>query len=175
MSNGHVIAETERLIIREMTTDDAAFVLELINTPKFHKYIADRGVRTVEQAEQYIEERFRANYRKQGFAMSAVCLRDGTPIGNCGFISRDTLPGPDIGFAFLPEYEGHGYGLESAQAMMGYGRDTLGFSEVFAITSMDNDASVRLLEKLGLQFRQIIESDGERLKLFHIDLTSTDS
>ncbi len=175
MSNGRLIAETERLIIREMTTDDAAFVLALINTPKFYKFIADRGVRTVAEAEQYIEERFLANQRKHGFGMFAVFLRDGTPIGNCGFVRRDTLAGPDIGFAFLPEYEGKGYGLESARAMMRYGRETLGFTEVFAITSLDNDASVRLLEKLGLRFREIIDSDGEQLNLFHIDLTSTDS
>lgn len=175
MSNGRVIAETERLIIREMTTDDAAFVLELINTPKFHRYIADRGVRTVAEAEEYIEDRFLANYREHGFSMFAVCLRDGTPIGNCGFVRRDTLPDPDIGFAFLPEYEGQGYGIESARAMMNYGKETLGFSEIFAITSLDNDASVKLLGRLGLRLQQVIEQDGEQLNLFHIDLRTTDS
>lgn len=175
MNKGRVIAETERLIIREMTTDDAAFVLELINTPKFHKYIADRGVRTVEQAERYIEERFSANYEKNGFGMLAVCLRDGTPIGNCGFVSRDTLPGPDIGFAFLPEYEGKGYALESARAMMQYGEKALGFADVFAITSLENESSIKLLEKLGLTFQRVIQQDGEQLRLFHIDLTTHDS
>lgn len=175
MSKGRVIAETERLIIREMTTDDAAFILELINTPKFHRYIADRGVRTVEETEQYIEERFLANYRRHGFSMFAVCLTDGTPIGNCGFVRRDTLPGSDIGFAFLPAYEGQGYGIESARAMMNYGKEALGFSEIFAITSLDNDASVKLLGKLGLRLHGVIEQDGEQLNLFHIDLRTTDS
>ncbi|MBK9214013.1 MAG: GNAT family N-acetyltransferase [Chloracidobacterium sp.] len=171
MSKGRVITETERLIIREMTTDDAAFVLALINTPKFHRYIADRGVRTVEEAKPYIEERFLANYRQHGYSMYAVCLKDGTPIGNCGFVRRDTLPGPDIGFAFLPEYERQGYGFESSQALLRYGREGLGFTEVFAITSLDNDASVRLLEKLGFCFREIIASDDEQLKLFHMPLS----
>lgn len=175
MSNGRVIAETKRLIIREMTTDDAAFVRELINTPKFHRYIADRGVRTVAEAEEYIDARFLANYRKHGFSMFAVCLRDGTPIGNCGFVRRDTLAGPDIGFAFLPEYEGKGYGLESAAAMMRYGHETLGFKDVYAITSLDNDASIRLLEKLGMRLQTTIEQDGERLNLFHIHLVPRDS
>ena len=175
MSNGRVIAETERLIIREMTTDDAAFVLELINTPKFHQFIGDRGVRTVAEAEQYIEERFLANQRKHGFGMFAVCLRDGTPIGNCGFVRRETLAGPDIGFAFLPEYEGKGYGFESAEAMMRYGRETLGFEQVYAITSLDNDASIRLLEKLGMRLQTVIEQNGERLNLFHIHVASADS
>lgn len=175
MSKGRVIAETERLIIREMTTADAAFILELINTPKFYKFIADRGVRTIAEAEQYIEDRFLANQRKHGFGMFAVCLRDGTPIGNCGFVRRDSLAGPDIGFAFLPDYEGKGYGLESAEAMMQYGRETLGFKDVYAITSLDNDASIRLLEKLGMQLQEVIEQDGERLNLFHIHIGPRDS
>lgn len=175
MSNGRLIAETERLIIRDMTTDDAAFVLALINAPKFHKFIGDRGVRTVPEAEQYIEERFLANQRKHGFGMFAVCLLDGTPIGNCGFVSRDTLPGPDIGFAFLPEHEGKGYGLESATAMMQYGRETLGFTDVYAITSLDNTASIRLLEKLGMQLEKVVDQNGEQLNLFHIKLAPEDS
>lgn len=171
MSKGRLITETERLIIREMTTDDAAFVLELINTPKFHRYIADRGVRTVEAAKAYIEERFLANYRRHGYSMYAVCLKDGTPIGNCGFVRRDTLPGPDIGFAFLPEYERQGYGFESSQELLRYGCEELGFTEVFAITSLDNDASVGLLEKLGFRFQDIIDNDGEKLNLFHMPLS----
>lgn len=171
MSKGRLITETERLIIREMTTDDAAFVLELINTPKFHRYIADRGVRTVKAAKAYIEERFLANYLRHGYSMYAVCLKDGTPIGNCGFVRRDTLPGPDIGFAFLPEYEGQGYGFESSQELLRYGREELGFTEVFAITSLDNDASVGLLEKLGFRFQDIIDNDGEKLNLFHMPLS----
>lgn len=171
MSKGRLITETERLIIREMTTDDAAFVLELINTPKFHRYIADRGVRTVEAAKAYIEERFLANYLRHGYSMYAVCLKDGTPIGNCGFVRRDTLPGPDIGFAFLPEYERQGYGFESSQELLRYGCEELGFTEVFAITSLDNDASVGLLEKLGFRFQDIIDNDGEKLNLFHMPLS----
>lgn len=149
-----------------MTEDDAAFVLELINSPKFHKYIGDRGVRSVEDARPYIRERFLKNYDILGYGLYAVCMNDGTPIGNCGFVRRDTLPGPDLGFAFLPQYEGFGYGVESAAAVMKYGRSKLGFLDVFAITTLDNDASGRLLEKVGFDFQQVMEIDGEQLKLF---------
>lgn len=166
------IIETERLLIREITADDAPFVLELINTPKFHKYIGDRGVRTVEKAGPYVEEKFLKNYRGLGYGLYAVCLKDGTAIGNCGFVRRDTLPGPDIGFAFLPEYEGKGYAFESASAVMKYGRETLGFDRVLAITTLDNDASIRLLERLGFVFEKIIDSAGEKLMLFASDPNS---
>ena len=149
---------------------DAEFVFELLNTPKFIKYIGDRGVRTVEDASDFIDNRYRVSYRENGFGLYVVERKnDGVSVGLCGFVKRDTLPGPDIGFAFLPEFERLGYGIESANAMMKYGRETLGFTTVLAITSLDNDASGKLLEKLGLRFERLIESGDETLKVFVSD------
>ena len=161
------ILETERLVIREITPDDAPFVLELLNTPKFIKYIADRGVRTIEDARRYIDERFLSSYTANGYGLYAVQHKsDGQVVGTCGFVRRDTLPGPDIGFAFLPEFEGRGYGFESAAAVMTYGIGTLGFDRVLAITSVDNDASGRLLEKLGFKFDEIRQLGNESLRVY---------
>lgn len=163
------ILETERLTIREITPEDAEFVLDLLNQPSFLKYIGDRGVRNDQQARDFIESRYIKSYIDNGYGLYAVELKTGgTPIGMCGFVLRDSLPGPDIGFAFLPQYERKGYGYESAAAMMNYGRDVLGFKQVLAITSQDNDPSGRLLEKIGLRFDRLIElpPDNEVLKLF---------
>lgn len=161
------ILETERLVLREVTKDDAAFILELLNTPKFLKFIGDRGIRDIDGARAYIEDRYLASYRDNGYGLYGVVEKaSGKLIGACGFVRRETLPGPDIGFSFLPEYEGKGYGFESASAVMKYGRDRLGFDVVLAITSLDNDASGRLLEKLGFCFRQVKEIEGESLKLY---------
>jgi [ribosomal protein S5]-alanine N-acetyltransferase len=165
------ILETERLVIREVTLADAAFVLALINSPKFHKYIADRGVRTVEAAEKYVDDRYLASYRDHGYGLYTVCLKDGTPIGNCGFVKRPNFDFPDIGFAFLPEFEAQGYGFESASAVLDYGRDALGFTRVLAITSQDNDVSVRLLTKLGFEFQGLHSmSENDVVKLFQKNL-----
>lgn len=162
-----IITQTERLSLRELTVDDAEFVNEILNTPKFLKYIGDRQVRTAEQAATFIENRYRQSYTDHGFGLYVVDLKDGTPIGMCGFVRRESLPGPDLGFAFLPEFERNGYGMESATAMLEYGRDTLGFVIVRAITSIDNDASGSLLEKLGFEFDRLIDSpEGEHLKLY---------
>lgn len=164
-----LILETERLILREITPDDAEFVLDLLNQPSFIKYIGDRGVRSLEQASEFIESRYIKSYVDNGYGLYAVELKaDNTPIGMCGFVRRDSLPGPDIGFAFLPQYERKGYGFESAAAVMDYGQDVLGFKQVLAITSQENDASGRLLEKIGLRFDRLIElpPDSEVLKLF---------
>ena len=165
------ILETERLNVREITESDAEFILDLLNQPSFINNIGDRGVRNVEQAEEFIENRFRASYGKFGFGLYTVELKEtGAPIGICGFVKRDYLPDADIGFAFLPQYERRGYGFESASAMLDYGRETLGFEKVAAIVSPHNEASAKLLEKLGLHFEKMIKPDTEELKLFSMNL-----
>jgi RimJ/RimL family protein N-acetyltransferase len=162
------IVETERLIVRELDADnDAAFVHELLNTPKFIKYIGDRAVRSLDEARQFIDGRYRLSYREHGYGLYTVLLRsEQVPVGICGFVRRDSLPGPDLGFAFLPKYERLGYGFESASAMMQHGRDVLGFTAVYAITTTDNDASAHLLSKLGFRFDKLFTSGAETLRLF---------
>jgi RimJ/RimL family protein N-acetyltransferase len=170
------ILETKRLQLRELQQNDSVFILELLNSPKFVRFIGDRGVRTLEQAADLIENRYRASYRENGYGLYAVSLRPSgeetaaKPIGICGFVRRPSLPAPDLGFALLPKYEGAGFGYESAAAVLSYGADTLKFNRVLAITSLDNDASGRLLAKLGFVLEGEIESDGETLKLYSCDL-----
>jgi len=166
------ILTTERLLIRELDAEaDADFIYRLLNSEKFIKYIGDRGVRTSDEAHDFIRDRYRKSYEEHGYGLYCVELKDGTQIGICGFVRRDTLPGPDIGFAFLPEFEGQGYGFESVDAMMSYGREKLGFSEVLAITTLDNEASGKLLEKIGFAFDKTIETaEGETLRLFRAEM-----
>ncbi len=161
------ILETERLLLREVEPDDAGFVLDLLNQPSFKKYIGDRGVRTVEQAREYIATRFTKSYEENGFGLYLVELRtDATPIGVCGLVKRNELDDPDIGFALLPQFEKRGYAFEAADAVMRYGRETLGLLRVLAITTLDNESSGRLLEKIGLLFKHEIVLRDETLKLF---------
>lgn len=167
------ILETERLILREMDSAiDAEFIFELLNTPKFIKYIGDRGVRSPEQASEFIDKRYRQSYRDHGYGLYIVELRNNnTQVGVCGFVKRDHFEFPDVGFAFLPEFEGKGFGFESANAGLEHGREKLGFTKVLAITSQDNEVSGKLLEKLGFTFDRIFTSpEGEELKLFEKQL-----
>lgn len=161
------ILETERTILRKVTTDDAEFILDLLNQPSFIKYIGDRNVRSVDEAREYIESRFLASYENHGFGLYAVELKtERTPIGICGFVKRDSLPDADIGFAFLAQFEKQGYGFETADAMMTYGRNVLNLERVLAIVSQGNESSCRLLEKLGFKFEHLIEVADEKLQLF---------
>jgi RimJ/RimL family protein N-acetyltransferase len=170
------ILETERLILREIVKSDAEFMLDLLNQPSFIKYIGDRNVRTVKDAREFIENRYRQSYREHGFGLYTVELKEGkTPIGICGFVKRDYLPDADIGFAFLPQFERKGYAFESANAVMKYGREILGLKRVLAITTQDNESSIKLLGKIGLKFERLIKlpHDDEELKLFSIEISNT--
>jgi RimJ/RimL family protein N-acetyltransferase len=171
--NGNVptvkILETERLLLRDLTADDAAFILELLNEPAFLENIGDRGARTLADARRYIARGPVASYRKFGFGLYLVELKDsGAPIGICGLLKRDWLADVDIGFAFLQKFWSQGYARESAAAVMHYGWTTLRLKRIVAITKPINQASITLLEKLGLRFEKIIAQPdhGGENKLF---------
>ena len=107
-------------------------------------------------------------YAREGFGLYLTLLKASRePIGLCGLIRRDGLVDVDIGFAFLPAFRGHGYALESAAAVMVHGRDSLGLDRIVAITSIDNDRSIRVLERLGLVREKAVDRRRRRkLQLF---------
>jgi RimJ/RimL family protein N-acetyltransferase len=163
------VLETERLVLRRLTADDAEFIIGLLNQPSFLRFIGDKQVRTSADAVRYIQTGPIASYERFGFGIYLVALKDnGIPVGMCGLLKREQLPDVDIGFAFLPEHWSQGYALESASATMAYGRDVLGLQRIVAITSPDNDASIRLLEKIGLKFESLIRltEDQPEVRLF---------
>lgn len=163
------VAITERLQLRRLHADDAPFILRLLNEPSWLRFIGDKQVRTLDDARSYIANGPMAMYRRHGVGLYHVALREGAvPVGLCGLIRRDTLPDVDIGFALLPEFWSQGYAYEAAAAVLAHGRSALGLRRIVAITSLDNAASARLLERLGLRFEQNIQlaNDGEVLRLF---------
>lgn len=167
------ILETERTILREVVAEDAEFILDLLNQPSFIKYIGDRNVRTIDEARDYVESRFTSSYRKFGYGMWAVELKESAAVlGICGFVRRDSLPNADIGFAFLPQFEKKGYAYESAAAALRYGRENLNLKTILAITSLDNENSGRLLEKLGFKFDRLVvlPPSNDELKLFSSEI-----
>ena len=164
-----IILETERLHLCKQCPDDAPFILELLNSPGWLKYIGDRGVKNIDDAENYIRNGAMKSYNDNDFGLYLVKLKDTyIPIGICGLIKRQGLEQVDIGFAFLPQYEGQGYGFESASAVMKYAREVLGLAVVVAITVKDNQSSIKLLNKIGFSFKEIITlpGDTEALMLF---------
>lgn len=165
------VAETERLRVRWLDSGDSAFILELVNEPSWIQYIGDKGVNTLQDALRYIENGPVAMYKRAGFGLYMVELKEsGEPIGICGLIKRETLKDVDLGFAFLPRFWHKGYAFESAAAVMRYGKKVLGLRRIVAILSQDNHRSSKLLEKLGFCFegKVKLQADDEELKLYAI-------
>jgi len=162
------VIETERLVLRRADEGDAEFMLELLNDPAWIRFIGDKNVRTLDEARAYIARALVASYERHGFGLYLTELKEGgTPIGLCGLIKRDSLEDVDIGFAFLPQFRGQGLAYEAANAALEYGRNVLGLKRIVAITSPDNEASARLLEKLGLRFERMMNlSADDEVKLF---------
>jgi RimJ/RimL family protein N-acetyltransferase len=163
------VLETNRLVLRHLSVEDAPFILELVNEPSWLRFIGDRGVRNLEDACSYILKGPADMYARLGFGLYLTERKeDHVPLGICGLIKRDTLENVDIGFAFLPRYWGNGYAVESAAAVMEHGRNAFSLKRLVAITSPDNHDSIKVLERIGFTFERMIAShaDETELKLF---------
>lgn len=162
------VIETERLRLRPLTLDDAPFMVQLLNDPSFLTNIGDKGIRTVDQARQFLLDSHIASYARYGYGHYMVERKEGEPIGTCGLINRTFIGEIDIGFAYLPAYWSQGYATEAAQAVMDHARTRLSIDNVVAVVAPRNDASIRVLRKLGLRFASQIRlaADGEWLHLY---------
>jgi [ribosomal protein S5]-alanine N-acetyltransferase len=166
------ILETERLILRQLTIDDAEFIFELLNDPSFIQNIGDRNIQTLDDACAYIVKGPAASYAKNGFGLWLVALKEtNEPIGMCGLIRRETLEDVDIGYAFLPRFWARGYAVEAARAAKDYAKVEVGLKRLVAIVDPVNEGSIRVLEKLGLRYEKMVRlsADDIDLKLFAID------
>jgi RimJ/RimL family protein N-acetyltransferase len=167
------VLETDRLTLRQLTNDDAPFILELLNEPSFIQNIGDRNVRTLEDAQAYILNGPVTSYEKHGFGLHAIILKDtDEPIGMCGLIKRDGLEDVDIGYALLPKFWSKGYAVEAAQVVKEYAKDVVGLKRLVAIVDPANQGSIRVLEKIGLRYEKMVRlsADDIELKLYGTEL-----
>src|SRR5438067_6305543 len=155
--------ETERLVLRKLSTDDAEFILGLLNEPSFLRYIGDKGVRNLDDARHYILTGPVESYERNGFGLYLVELKEAQlPIGMCGLVKREGLTDADVGFAFLPAYWSKGYAVESASAVLAYAREVLGLKRILGITLPDNQSSINVLKKIGLKFERMVRLSEDR-------------
>ena len=166
--------ETERLRLRPLDSDDLWFLLRLFNEPSFLENIGDRGLQTPEQAALYLERGPGASYADHGDGLLAVERHEEPKaVGICGLVRRDGLDAPDLGFAFLPEAWGQGFATEASRAVLESCIDTE-IERVLAVTSLTNDASMRVLAKLGFEAlgRKRLPGDIDDVELFGIRVAS---
>ena len=142
-----------------------------MNTPKFIQYIGDRDIKSVLSAKDYIKNKMLPQLQRLGYSNYTIFQKsDNIKIGTCGLYDREGLDGIDIGFAFLPQYEGRGFAYEAANRLKTAAFEEFKIEEIKAITSKENISSQRLLEKLGLEMAGIITlpDDDEELLLYKI-------
>ncbi len=168
-----IVLETDRLVLRRLTLNDAPFILELLNEPSFLRFIGDRKVRSLQDARQYLLKGPIASYERFGFGLYLAFVKEtGDPIGIAGLLKRDGLPDVDVGFAFLPMHWRRGYAAEAARELLTYGRAAFGLKRIVAITSPDNVASIKVLERVGLKFETMIrlQDEGPETSLYAVEL-----
>lgn len=163
------ILTTERLFLSEININDAAFIYQLMNDPDWLLNIGDRHIHKLEDAENFITNKFIKSYKENGYGLYIIrIIESETPIGICGLIKRDGLDHMDIGYALLPQFRGKGYAYEATRSMYNYGHDILKIDTIIAIVNPENKPSIALLEKLGMTYEKMIRlpGDSKEIKLF---------
>lgn len=162
--------DTPRLRFAPVTDADDDFLVALLNDPDFIRHIGDRQVRDAAGARAWLAAGPRASYEKHGMGLWRVSRKDDdVPLGLCGLVVRAELPGPDLGYAFLPAARGQGIAREAAAATVAHAFGTLGLPRLLAIVTEANTASIRLLESLGLVQVGHHDTGSERLRLHALD------
>ena len=169
----HLVLETERLYLRHLNRDDAAFILQLLNEPSWLEFIGDKNVTNINDAKKYIELSAITMYQRFGFGLFLVCSKDNdTSLGLCGLMKRDNLDHADLGYAFLPEFWGNGFALEAVYGVLDYAKYTHQLSKVLAITKSSNAPSIKLLKKVNFEFDRDLKllEDEENLQVYQLQL-----
>ena len=163
---------TDRLNLRLASMEDAPFFLELYNTPTFIQFIGDKNLRSLEDARSYVQNRFLPQIERLGYGNYLIIRKeDGAKIGSVGIFEREGLDVQDIGFSFLEEFQGKGYGYEAASKLLETAFNDFGCSKISAITSKENIASQSLIQKLGLKYLKTVQlpDDPEELLYYEIE------
>lgn len=148
------IIETERLLLREITLDDKEALLTLYSNPEVLKYTGESIVESIEEIEQAIKIRV-SNYKKYGYGRWATFLKSGMQfVGWAGLAYLPEFDKTDLGYRFLPEYWGLGIATEASRAILDYGFDQLELKKVIAIAMKENKASIRVMQKIGMEFEK---------------------
>jgi RimJ/RimL family protein N-acetyltransferase len=158
--------ETSRLTLCRLALNDCPFIIDLLNTPGWLQFIGDRNVHNEEQAQVYLTKGPIKSYKEFGFGLMKVSLTEtNQSIGMCGLLKREALPYPDLGFAFLPQFNGQGFALEAAKTIVQHAREELSIQTILAITLPINTRSIQLLEKLKFQYERDFSLPGNAEKL----------
>ena len=149
---------TLRTTLTPLSVEDAPFMFELMTSPSYLRFVGDRGLASIQDTESYIASYFLKSTITQGFGYFVATNAKGAAVGTVGFMQKEYLKYPDIGFAFLPRFSGLGLAHEVSQAALGYAQDEWQLTNLDAVTDSDNVASQNLLKRLNFKFIEEIRN-----------------
>lgn len=160
---------SERLLMKPLSMEDDQFILELVNTEGWLKFIGNRNINSLHDAKAYIQKILD---NENIFYWVVQPKEQGENIGLITFIKRDYLEHHDIGFAFLPRFCNKGYAYEATMAVLQKIIDELKPAHILATTIPENISSIKLLKKIGLTFEKEILVEKERLYVYGMSMTN---
>lgn len=157
--------ETKRLLLRELFPSDAVKMFELDSNPEVHRYLGKNPVTDIEQCREAIAN-IRQQYVDSGVGRWAVILKETNEfIGWAGLKLEKDVNGHeqfyDLGYRFIQEHWGKGYATEAAKAFLNYGFSRLNLETINAWTDSENKGSRSVLEKIGFQYVNTFQHEGE--------------
>jgi ribosomal-protein-alanine N-acetyltransferase len=154
---------TERLNLNLLSLEDDEFIISILNSAGWIEFIGDRNVHSKDDAIAYINK---IRHTQNLFYWVVNIKESNTPIGIISFLKRNYLEHFDIGFAFLPQFNGNGYAYEAAKEVLSVVSKNPAYHPVLATTLPKNISSIKLLTKLGLCFEKKIEVENEVLHIY---------
>lgn len=145
--------ETTRLILKPGTLQDAPHLLVLNSDPEVVRFTGDVSLLNILEAEKLVKERLIPQFEKYRMSRFSTFLKDGTYIGWCGLKYFPETNEVDLGYRFMKKYWGKGYATEASQICLKYGFETLGLKRIIAKAMPDNIGSIKVMQKLGMNFR----------------------
>ena len=148
----HIIFETPRLILRQFTEADAPLILSLNSDPEIVKYVHEPTLKTVEQAEKILQDIILTQYKNNLGRWAIHTRSDMNFIGWCGLKYRPELDEIDLGYRLMQKAWGKGFATEAAQHSLEHGFTKLNLKLITGRAHIENIASIKVLEKIGMNF-----------------------
>ena len=163
-----VVIETERLLLRTFTEDDATLIYELNGDPDVTRYTHD-PVKDLDHAKEILEKTILPQYALYNHGRWAVHLKPTMEfLGWCGLKYRPELNEIDLGYRFKKDFWGKGYATEAAYASIKYGFNKLNLPRIVGRAEIENVGSWKVLENCGMVYIREEEVDGYPVRTYEI-------
>lgn len=165
-----VIAKSQRLTLRELTTSDMPALHDILSEPSIARFSGEPA-RTLAERLKLHEAYIPAAYHFRGYGLWGIFLDiTGELIGRCGFEPGmiGTSPVIELGYLVSERFQGHGYASEAVNAAISV-CSHFGFSKIYAVVHPDNTASIHLAEKSGMKPAGTISRNGACCHVFCLE------